>query len=128
MPYIGPPDPEKKSVEKPVKMETSVSQNSFTESTSSSKPWYKKLSFSAMSIGRSNRSSIVSDSSSNQAKAMEEYLNKPLPPLPNPPPCFDYLFTDAGVDDEDDQGEPDDDEDDEIEGMFNPSKLTNKFF
>ncbi|OAP57419.1 hypothetical protein AYL99_08157 [Fonsecaea erecta] len=92
-PSIGLPDPEKKTVET---METSLNQITLPERPS--KSWYKKLSFSSRSGSKSKRSSRMStDVLGLQAMSDEEYLlNKPLPPLPQPP-YFEYMFADAGL-------------------------------
>ncbi|KIY01320.1 uncharacterized protein Z520_02872 [Fonsecaea multimorphosa CBS 102226] len=92
-PYVGLPDPEKRTVET---METPLNQ--ITSPERRNKSWYKKLSFSSRSIGKSGRSSRTSTGLAEaQARSEEEYLlNKPLPPLPQPP-YFEYMFADAGL-------------------------------
>ncbi|EXJ84331.1 hypothetical protein A1O3_04998 [Capronia epimyces CBS 606.96] len=47
---------------------------------------------------RMNGGSFTARSSHSRAPSVEEYLNKPLPPLPQPP-YFEYMFADAGVKD-----------------------------
>ncbi|KIW33900.1 uncharacterized protein PV07_00715 [Cladophialophora immunda] len=93
-PYVGLPDPEKRTVES---MEPPMTQ--ITSPERRNKSWYKKLSLSSRSIGRSDRSSRTSTGLlESQARSEQEYLllNKPLPPLPQPP-YFEYMFADAGL-------------------------------
>ncbi|KAH0842923.1 hypothetical protein AYO21_03359 [Fonsecaea monophora] len=93
-PYIGLPDPEKRRVED---MEPPLNSE-VTSPERRNKSWYKKLSFNSRSFGRSGRSSLASTGrSESQARSEDEYfLNKPLPPLPQPP-YFEYMFADAGL-------------------------------
>jgi len=95
-PYIGLPDPEKRKT--PIEiMEQPETPPTVAERRG--KAWYKKLSLSIKSNRKSNRSSNISGNPQTPVISKEEYLNKPLPPLPSPqqPPYFEYMFADAGV-------------------------------
>lgn len=55
---------------------------------------YEKVSAYGSSILMASRS-VAIGSVRSKASSIEEYLNKPLPPLP-PKPYFEYMFADAG--------------------------------
>ncbi|KAJ9613011.1 hypothetical protein H2200_002952 [Cladophialophora chaetospira] len=96
--YVGLPEPQKKQT--PVEVMEQI-ENQPTLAERRGKAWFKKLSLSIKSNHKRNRSSDIpaSPQSSVIIITKEEYLNKPLPPLPSPEqaPYFEYMFADAGI-------------------------------
>jgi hypothetical protein len=97
-PYIGQPDPEKKTT---TNFKSSECKPTLAERRG--QMWLRKLSLSTQILGKTFRPIFLSDGSDIEEITKEEYLRcKPLPALPglsfeDRDPYFEYLFADAEV-------------------------------